>query len=399
MLLIKVLGMALDLGMISTGVDAFIKLVREEQRIDINEAALRMGLSRQVLEEWATVLEEQGLIKIEYQLTKVYLVWVARTKEEMEVKASEISDRRAAAVRVGESQLEEIMELSKQLDSLQDEFSKISEAFEVKMGGVKKQLEKMHELKREKEEVNFRISELSKGFESRIVALRAQIDDEAKIAEGSEAEDKGLEAALTAMGPELEQLRVLRKELDAYVAEVGKKSKDIEQRLDAREKEHEELKARATGLEKRLKDSETDVKKVRAEFEKKIGGFVGAGKKSDSDVKGASAELDKRIADAEAVVKDFDARLEKLRRTDAELKRMREEKKEISEQLEKIISGLGLLDFSKGKMTMDEILKRIEDAKSRLAETDKKKEKYEHKQKEMKGSMKNIWKVEGEKKG
>ncbi len=391
--------MALDLGMISTGVDAFIKLVREEQRIDINEAALRMGLSRQVLEEWATVLEEQGLIKIEYQLTKVYLVWVARTKEEMEVKASEISDRRAAAVRVGESQLEEIMELSKQLDSLQDEFSKISEAFEVKMGGVKKQLEKMHELKREKEEVNFRISELSKGFESRIVALRAQIDDEAKIAEGSEAEDKGLEAALTAMGPELEQLRVLRKELDAYVAEVGKKSKDIEQRLDAREKEHEELKARATGLEKRLKDSETDVKKVRAEFEKKIGGFVGAGKKSDSDVKGASAELDKRIADAEAVVKDFDARLEKLRRTDAELKRMREEKKEISEQLEKIISGLGLLDFSKGKMTMDEILKRIEDAKSRLAETDKKKEKYEHKQKEMKGSMKNIWKVEGEKKG
>ncbi len=399
MLLIKVLGMALDLGMISTGVDAFIKLVREEQRIDINEAALRMGLSRQVLEEWATVLEEQGLIKIEYQLTKVYLVWVARTKEEMEVKASEISDRRAAAVRVGESQLEEIMELSKQLDSLQDEFSKISEAFEVKMGGVKNQLEKMHELKREKEEVNFRISELSKGFESRIVALRAQIDDEAKIAEGSEAEDKGLEAALTAMGPELEQLRVLRKELDAYVAEVGKKSKDIEQRLDAREKEHEELKARATGLEKRLKDSETDVKKVRAEFEKKIGGFVGAGKKSDSDVKGASAELDKRIADAEAVVKDFDARLEKLRRTDAELKRMREEKKEISEQLEKIISGLGLLDFSKGKMTMDEILKRIEDAKSRLAETDKKKEKYEHKQKEMKGSMKNIWKVEGEKKG
>ncbi len=391
--------MALDLGMISTGVDAFIKLVREEQRIDINEAALRMGLSRQVLEEWATVLEEQGLIKIEYQLTKVYLVWVARTKEEMEVKASEISDRRAAAVRVGESQLEEIMELSKQLDSLQDEFSKISEAFEVKMGGVKNQLEKMHELKREKEEVNFRISELSKGFESRIVALRAQIDDEAKIAEGSEAEDKGLEAALTAMGPELEQLRVLRKELDAYVAEVGKKSKDIEQRLDAREKEHEELKARATGLEKRLKDSETDVKKVRAEFEKKIGGFVGAGKKSDSDVKGASAELDKRIADAEAVVKDFDARLEKLRRTDAELKRMREEKKEISEQLEKIISGLGLLDFSKGKMTMDEILKRIEDAKSRLAETDKKKEKYEHKQKEMKGSMKNIWKVEGEKKG
>lgn len=389
--------MPLDLGTISTGVDAFIKLIRDSRRIDMNEAASKIGLSRQVLEEWAAVLEEQGLIRIEYQLTRVYLIWVAQTKAELELKGEEITDKRATAVRLAESQLEEVMELSGELDTMRGEFAMISEAFEVKMGGIKTQLERMHELKREKEELNFRVAELSKEFGARTAALRRQVEEDAGKVGSSGGMDRELGERLKALEPQMRRLRVLRDEADAYIENVNRKAAEIMEALEAREKEYEELRERAGALQRGLKGTDAKIRGFRSELERRVGELEELGKESDEGLKRATGSLEKMIPEAGELTKDFDARMEKLKRTGAELKRLNAEKKEIGDYLQKIIVELKALDFSKGAMTTDDVLKRIGETKGRIAEAGKRRDRYAHKQKELRASMRRMWKLEEEK--
>mgnify|MGYP005851004849 CR=1 FL=1 len=376
--------MPLDLGEISTGVDALIKLVRDSGRIEINEAALKMGLSRSVLEEWASVLEEQGLIKIEYQLTKMYLIWIAKTKSEMEVKAAEIADRRAAAVRQAESQLEEVLELSRELDAIREEYSKISELFESKMGGARRRLEKLKELRRQKEELNFRISELTREYQSRLEALRKRIGETEKLVEENAKSEEELQKKLEELTPKVMRERMARGEVEQLMKE-----------LSEREKGYGRLAKSLEALRRDIEGEKQELARVRKELDSKVGELELVSRKSDEETKKAVEQIDAELAAAKELTKDFDARDEKMHRISAELKMLEREKKELSAHLTRMIEEIRALDFTKGKMGMDDVLKAIEKAKERLAELEKRKERYEHKQKELGGLLRKIWQLEG----
>jgi len=69
--------------LITTGVDALVRLVKQNERIEIEEASRELKIPVDTLEDWARVLEEQGIITVQYKLTKVYLVWVTPTEAEV----------------------------------------------------------------------------------------------------------------------------------------------------------------------------------------------------------------------------------------------------------------------------------------------------------------------------
>jgi len=75
--------MEFDELLISTGVDALIRLLKEKKRIEIGMASKLLNIPQGTLEDWVSVLEDQGIIKVEYRLTDVYLVWAAATPEEI----------------------------------------------------------------------------------------------------------------------------------------------------------------------------------------------------------------------------------------------------------------------------------------------------------------------------
>ncbi len=78
--------MEFDELLITTGVDALVRLVKEKQRVEIENISLTLNIPQQTIEEWARVLEEEGILRIEYRLTKVYLVWVKPTEEEVAIE-------------------------------------------------------------------------------------------------------------------------------------------------------------------------------------------------------------------------------------------------------------------------------------------------------------------------
>ncbi len=75
--------MEFDELLITTGVDALVRLVKEKQKIELDEASSLLNIPQETIEDWTRVLEEEGILRIEYRLTRVFLVWVKPTEEEV----------------------------------------------------------------------------------------------------------------------------------------------------------------------------------------------------------------------------------------------------------------------------------------------------------------------------
>ncbi|VVC03490.1 Chromosome partition protein Smc [Candidatus Bilamarchaeum dharawalense] len=75
--------MEFDELLITTGVDALVRLVKEKQRIELETASSLLNIPQETLEEWARVLEEESILRMEFRLTKVYLIWVKPSEDEV----------------------------------------------------------------------------------------------------------------------------------------------------------------------------------------------------------------------------------------------------------------------------------------------------------------------------
>ena len=58
---------------IETAVDSLVKLVNDKKIIALDEAAKILGVPENIVNEWASFLEEDKIMKIDYKLTKPFL--------------------------------------------------------------------------------------------------------------------------------------------------------------------------------------------------------------------------------------------------------------------------------------------------------------------------------------
>ncbi|MBI4158936.1 hypothetical protein HY500_01610 [Candidatus Woesearchaeota archaeon] len=78
---------------ITTAVDSLVLLVNAKKRISMEEASKTLGLPDSIVNEWATFLEEENIIKIEYQLTTPFLVETEDTKRVVEEKLNIVIEK------------------------------------------------------------------------------------------------------------------------------------------------------------------------------------------------------------------------------------------------------------------------------------------------------------------
>jgi DNA repair exonuclease SbcCD ATPase subunit len=131
--------MEFDELLITTGVDALVRLVKEKNKIELEDASSILNIPQETIEEWTRVLEEEGILRIEYRLTRVYLVWIKPTEEEIATeKESFYSEKKGI-----ESDVEQIKQKissgSSELEDLRGSFDK----FYSKVYGRMDALEKM----------------------------------------------------------------------------------------------------------------------------------------------------------------------------------------------------------------------------------------------------------------
>ena len=101
--------MEFDELLVTTGVDALVRLVKEKQKVELREAASLLNIPENTLEDWARVLEEEGILKLEYKLTRIHLVWIRPTEEEVATEVQSFREEKAGVEK-------EVEEVSRRVD-------------------------------------------------------------------------------------------------------------------------------------------------------------------------------------------------------------------------------------------------------------------------------------------
>ena len=119
--------MEFDELLITTGVDALVRLVKGKQRVELSAAAKALNIPETTLETWAGVLEEEGILEIEYKLTKVFLVWIPPTAKEVEEKEVAFTTRKEGLVQEAEALQKKFTPEFSEVENLQKNFNAMYE--------------------------------------------------------------------------------------------------------------------------------------------------------------------------------------------------------------------------------------------------------------------------------
>lgn len=210
--------------LISTGVDALIKLVREKGKIEITLASRLLNIPISTIEEWTHALEEEGIISIEYQLTKIHLRWISPGEEKIEEERAAFEKEKdgllqqiKGADRVSQEQMKEVQALK---DDFNANYSKIMAAIEelgkkgagthkaktIGEGDYYKAVDALEELKGKINELRDSIKFMREQLEkTRSELMGSDIEKKLQSVIKSKTSVSGMKAELEAMEKEVSQ--------------------------------------------------------------------------------------------------------------------------------------------------------------------------------------------------
>jgi len=283
-------------SLIKTGVDKLVDLVTKEKKVSIKDAARKLGVSPQNIEEWADFLEEEGLISVEHSLSGVSLMPKQLTKTELRSKVKEYKteqeafqrkvtvaltdvEREAEDIRVLRTEFKNLhKEIGDDLDQVQEELSSIDKFREYENRILKKKSDFEKEYSQKIDSMNARLNLLQKRMEF-IAQTKTK---KKKIVEKKSGE---IESLLQKEKQLLESLKNFEKTLEQLV----KKAQQSEESLVIDEKE--------------IKDLE----KLQEQYQEEIDS-------AQNEMKGLFSQIDEKRSEIKLLESDF---LDKLKKSDA----------------------------------------------------------------------------------
>ena len=308
--------MEIESSVIETGVDKLVNIVKVRGRIALAEAAKEIGVSTTVIQEWVDFLEDEGIISVEYKLTKPYLVERKLSKKEIEVKEKEFTTKKDVFVRKAEVNLSFLEKQADELKKVKGEFDKLKSDMGLELDTVRsdlKELERYQQLKQElqkeieeqKNEAKIRMEDLSRQIlreKNRYEELVEDVSKERQELEKEKIETKSIEESESLLNEKLVGLKSMigiieKKVLDEdrsiknselHIEKLNLLVEDINSRVEEEKSSMEPLVIKSAEHGKKMKelqdgimkkilqnqknisDAENMTKKVKDFFEKKL---------------------------------------------------------------------------------------------------------------------------------
>jgi chromosome segregation ATPase len=238
---------------IETGVDKLLDLVEQKKRLSIGEAANYLGVSIPILQEWADFLEDEGLITIEYKLSKTYLCERKLNKKEVEKKVKEYSSKKDAFTRKVEMAITSMQDESAGFEKLKDEVKKLNDAIGTDIEQVREQLQELKHYEELKKNIDKDIIQQKLEYQQMLENVHRQISAQRKkyesFIEEIETEKGKIEEAKVELSYLENREENIRKRVDALNQVVKSVSEKI---LDQKNS----IKASITKINAVLEDTE-----------------------------------------------------------------------------------------------------------------------------------------------
>lgn len=235
---------------IETGVDKLVSLIAQKKRIAVDDAAKELGVGALVVQEWAEFLEEEGIISIEYKLSKAYLVERKLTAEEAQNKAKELADEKDVMVRKIDTSISRLDYDVSGLDTLKKEFEALKKDLGGDMEKVKAQLEELSKYESFKKTIDVKLKEQEKEFQELLQKAHLQID----------VESKRYQEIISSIDTQKGKLLTERKNVE----ETRSAEETLKQKMAAISALIESVRGKTSSEDSALEDSEKHLKKLEA---------------------------------------------------------------------------------------------------------------------------------------
>lgn len=334
--------------LISTGVDSLIRLIKEKNKIDLAMASKLLNLPQTTVEDWAHILEEEGIIRIDYQLTKVYFIWVPPTGEQVE-KDKQVFRKRKTQVETELQKLDKIQETGKKdLHEYTEAIENLSKKFE-------EDFAKVETLSHQIEAAKERKATVSKASMEKIGSLSEKLSE----IEGS---IKGLELQLEKTGKSFEEKNLDKKlrSIEGAKAHMG----DLDRHFN-------ELVARVDEIKQNAPKEEVEIGEVKGEFDSLSEDFQRMHEESEylrSMISEFKANAD-TVRDAVTHIRELSRNAEKTRdKLRSEYEHIEALKKEIPDLEKQIVDDLAIADqYSETISIAQEVLENVPTKKEILS--------------------------------
>ncbi len=247
-------------GVIETGVDKLVELVKKHGRVSFQDAAKELGVSKEVVTEWADFLNEEGILSTEYKLTQQFLVDKKISKTEMEKKAREFTDKKDIFVRKAEGTVSVLQKEAENLSRLKGEFDKMKEEMGIELDSVKKELGELAKYEQMKEELSKKIleeqSESKKNAEEMAAVMLREQKKFTELMGAIEHEEQQLKREKT----EASSLEEKEKSLVAQMTHFKEGMRDVEEKLKQEDASIKHSSEHIESLQKLAHDIEAHLK-------------------------------------------------------------------------------------------------------------------------------------------
>lgn len=377
--------MEFDELLITTGVDGLVRLVKEKQRIGLPAASKLLNIPESTLEEWARILEEEKIIRIEYKLTKSFLVWIQPTEEEVKREQT--------------SFYEEKKELGKEISSVRTRLKPEVNELEQMQQALAQTYEKLGPRLNALEQATKGVGEVPV-VPTSLEETRHRIDTLKETLSRLQKEWEELEKKVTkpltpadAKPPKVKELLATLKEMEKKAQTLKKGvptelpvTRDIEKKAAELKREFHEVRSREARLRDDLRSvSETQeiVQEMRGQLERYTTNIEGMHNELDQlakqfrSLKQQSDQFFKRIkeeqeamerfSDSLNIAKDILSKYPSQQRAIQELEALSEKEKQILEKMDAVEKLL--LQLGSPKQLVDEFLalqKRIQKEREAL---------------------------------
>ncbi|MBN2458659.1 hypothetical protein JXB28_00080 [Candidatus Woesearchaeota archaeon] len=322
---------------IETGVDKLLELVEGKKRLSLNEAADFLGVSIPVVQEWADFLEDEGMISVEYKLSKTYLCERRLNKKEVEKKTKEYSSKKDAFTRKVEQAIASMQKESEGFEKLKEEVKKLNNAIGSDVEQVREQLQELKHYEELKKNIDKDIIQQKLEYQQMLENIHHQVASQRKKYE--------------ALVDEIESEKAKIEEAKVEFSYLEKREENIRKRVDALNQIVKSVGTKISEQKNSIKASITRINTVLGEAEQ-----------LHKDI------TNKMKTELEPVIKVADEKEEKILAVqDSILKKIMERKKSIEKyKLESIQAAEDFKAFFEKKSKIHELVISLDKEKAEI---------------------------------
>ncbi|MGC8648737.1 MAG: hypothetical protein ACP5UN_00750 [Candidatus Micrarchaeia archaeon] len=148
-----------------TPIDALLTLLNKKGKLELSEITSALNVSPDVVESWAKILENNGIIKISYDFGKMYIELKKETKEQEKAQELLVSSERLNIENELINQKIEIEKYFEKYTQLGDTIKLAEGMFQEKFPEIESKLEAIDKIYRTLQEENVRLENYSKNAE------------------------------------------------------------------------------------------------------------------------------------------------------------------------------------------------------------------------------------------